>query len=84
MIPSMSRDAAPLIAVSACLKTVGGHPTHTVGEKYLTAVSIGAGGTPMIVPALGAELDIGAILGEDARNTSERETDHSERREHAG
>jgi putative glutamine amidotransferase len=58
----MSRAAAPLIAVSACLKSVAGHPTHTVGEKYLTAVSVGAGGTPMIVPALGGELDIGAIL----------------------
>ena len=58
----MSTKPAPLIAVSACLKTVGGHPTHTVGEKYLTAVSVGAGGTPMIVPALGDELDVLAIL----------------------
>ncbi len=58
----MSRDAAPLIAVSACVKSVGGHPAHAVGEKYLTAVSVGAGGTPVIVPALGDALDIGALL----------------------
>jgi putative glutamine amidotransferase len=62
MMGYMSPDGAPLIAVSACLKTVGGHPIHSVGEKYLTAVSVGAGGTPMIVPALGADLDIAAIL----------------------
>jgi putative glutamine amidotransferase len=47
-------DPMPLIAVSACLKDIGGHPTHTVGEKYLTAVAVGAGGTPVIVPALGS------------------------------
>jgi putative glutamine amidotransferase len=55
-------DATPLIAVSACLKSVGGHPTHTVGEKYLTAISVGAGGTPVIVPALGHALDIKQLL----------------------
>ena len=51
-----------MIAVSACLKIVGGHPTHTVGEKYLTAISVGAGGTPVIVPALGSALDIRQLL----------------------
>jgi putative glutamine amidotransferase len=55
-------QAAPLIAVSACLKPVGGHPTHAVGEKYLTAITAGAGGTPVIVPALGEALDIRALL----------------------
>ena len=48
MRPAMS-DPTPLIAVSACLKDIGGHPTHTVGEKYLTAIAMGAGGTPVIV-----------------------------------
>jgi putative glutamine amidotransferase len=55
-------DAAPLIAVSACLRTDRGHPTHTVGEKYLTAITAGAGGTPVIVPALGEALDLRALL----------------------
>ena len=58
----MRSEPAPLIAVSACLKTVGGHPTHTVGEKYLTAISVGASGTPVIVPALGSALDIRQLL----------------------
>jgi putative glutamine amidotransferase len=53
---------APLIAVSACLKTERGHPTHSVGEKYLTAVTAGAGGNPVIVPALGEALDLRALL----------------------
>src|SRR4029079_4868790 len=55
-------DPMPLIAVSARLKDIGGHPTHTVGEKYLTAVAVGAGGTPVIVPALGSALDIRHLL----------------------
>jgi putative glutamine amidotransferase len=54
--------AAPLIAVSACLKSERGHPTHTVGEKYLTAISAGAGATPIVVPALGEALDIAALI----------------------
>lgn len=55
-------QASPLIAVSACVKPIGAHPTHAVGEKYLTAVTAGAGGTPVIVPALGEALDIRALL----------------------
>jgi len=55
-------EAAPLIAVSACLKDLNGHPTHTVGEKYLTAIAAGAGGTSVIVPALGRALDIKQLL----------------------
>ena len=58
----MNDEPAPLIAVSACLRSVGGHPHHTVGEKYLTAITLGAAGTPLIVPALGRALDIGELL----------------------
>ena len=61
MMARMS-DAAPLIAVSACLKSAGGHPTHAVGEKYLTAITMGAGATPVIVPALGEALDLRPLL----------------------
>jgi putative glutamine amidotransferase len=56
-------QASPLIAVSACVKPVGAHPTHAVGEKYLTAITAGAGATPVIVPALGEALDVRALLG---------------------
>jgi putative glutamine amidotransferase len=55
-------DPMPLIAVSACFREIGGHPAHTVGEKYLTAIVVGAGGTPVIVPALGSALDTRQLL----------------------
>ena len=59
----MSRFAkTPLIAVSACYKQVDGHPTHAVGQKYLTAVIDGARGTPVMVPALGKDLDLDELL----------------------
>lgn len=59
---AMSTEAAPLIAVSACLRTLGGQPTHWVREKYLTAITLGAAGTPLIVPALGRALRIRELL----------------------
>jgi putative glutamine amidotransferase len=52
----------PLIGVSACLKQLGGHPTHTVGEKYLTAVTVGARAIPLVIPALGEALDLSELV----------------------
>lgn len=43
----------PLIGVSADLKPIDGRPFHAVGDKYLRAVSLAAGGLPVILPALG-------------------------------
>lgn len=43
----------PLIGVSADLKPLDGRPFHTVGDKYVRAVSLAAGGLPVILPALG-------------------------------
>lgn len=45
----------PLIGIPAGVKLDGSFPVHTVSEKYLTAAVDGAGGLPIIVPALGAE-----------------------------
>jgi len=52
----------PLIGVTACTKQVGLHISHVVGDKYLRAVAIGAGGMPLIVPALGDLLDQSLLL----------------------
>ena len=52
----------PLIGVSACLKQIGGHPTHTAGEKYLTAVTVGARAIPLVIPALGERLDLSTLI----------------------
>jgi putative glutamine amidotransferase len=48
---------SPLIGIPACVREQDGHPFHTVGEKYITGVSLGAGGLPLLIPALGAAFD---------------------------
>jgi putative glutamine amidotransferase len=53
---------APLIGVPACLKESEGLPFHSVGEKYVTAVAAGAGGLPLLVPALGEAYDMDDLL----------------------
>jgi putative glutamine amidotransferase len=45
-------NGAPLIGVTACSKTIGPHPFHAAGDKYVRAVSHGAGGLPLVIPAL--------------------------------
>ena len=52
----------PLIGVTACSKLIGQHPFHIVGDKYLRAVALGAGGLPLAIPALPELLDIAALL----------------------
>ena len=50
----MAREPpTPLIALSACVREIGIHPFHVVGEKYITAVRAGAGGFPLMLPSLG-------------------------------
>lgn len=52
----------PVIGVTACIRTVDGSRTHTVGEKYIRGVTDGMGGLPLLIPALGDDLDIGATV----------------------
>ncbi|CAD5105792.1 gamma-glutamyl-gamma-aminobutyrate hydrolase family protein [Zestomonas carbonaria] len=52
----------PLIGVSACTKQIGSYPYHIVGDKYVRAVVEGAGGLPLVIPALGELLDQAALL----------------------
>lgn len=55
--------AFPLIGISACSQhTVGEHPIFTVGEKYTRAVTEGAGGIPVAIPALGAGLPLTQLV----------------------
>jgi len=44
---------SPLIGIPACVRALDTQPFHTVGEKYITAVSDGAGGLPLVIPSLG-------------------------------
>ncbi len=50
-------DLIPTIGVPADRRIVGPHPFHIVGEKYLRAVAAGAGGLPLAIPALAADID---------------------------
>jgi len=45
-------DSVPLVGLPCCTRLVGEHPTHWVGEKYITAVSEAAEALPLLVPAL--------------------------------
>ena len=45
--------AKPLVLVPACNRTVGQHPTHFVGAKYVEAVRL-AGCLPLVVPGVGS------------------------------
>jgi len=52
----------PLIGIPADRRILGPHPFHCVGEKYITAVAAAAGGVPVLVPSLGEEGSLEAIL----------------------
>lgn len=56
----MSRQ--PLIGVTACSKQIGLHPFHVVGDKYLRAVAVAAGGLPLAIPALAELIDIPTLI----------------------
>jgi putative glutamine amidotransferase len=52
----------PLIGVTACSKQVGQHLHHITGDKYVRAIALGAGGLPLIIPALGELIDRPTLL----------------------
>jgi putative glutamine amidotransferase len=56
----MSRQ--PIIGVSACTKQIGHNIYHTAGDKYLLAIAEVSGGMPLIIPALGEQLDQAYLL----------------------
>lgn len=54
--------ALPLVGIPACTRMVGPHPFHVAGDKYVRAVSHGAGAWPVILPALGDWYDVDATI----------------------
>ncbi|MFC2973228.1 gamma-glutamyl-gamma-aminobutyrate hydrolase family protein [Azotobacter bryophylli] len=52
----------PLIGVIACTKQIGLHSYHVAGDKYLRAVAEGAGGLPLVIPALGELIDQAELI----------------------
>jgi putative glutamine amidotransferase len=58
----MSATPKPLVGISCCTDRSGLHPFHIVGEKYILGVTRGAEATALLIPALGEELEITAVL----------------------
>ncbi|HSN71334.1 MAG TPA: gamma-glutamyl-gamma-aminobutyrate hydrolase family protein [Steroidobacteraceae bacterium] len=52
----------PLIGIPADRRLLGAHHFHCVGEKYIVAVAEAAGAIPVLVPSLGAGLDLEHLL----------------------
>lgn len=47
----------PLVGIPCCVRQVGLHPFHIVGDKYIRAVTDGAGALAVGLPALGDAYD---------------------------
>ncbi len=58
----MAGASAPLIGVTACIRSLGHVSAHSVSEKYVRAVTEGIGGIPVIIPALGTGSDPAALI----------------------
>lgn len=54
--------AKPIIAVPSDRRVLDPHPSHVSGEKYLQAIIDGAGGLPVIVPSMAADIGVDEIL----------------------
>jgi putative glutamine amidotransferase len=53
---------SPIVLVPACTRQFGDHPYYAAQIKYVEAVSLGALCAPLILPALGAALDLETML----------------------
>lgn len=52
----------PVVLIPACSRTLGLHPFHVVGSKYVEAVTQGAGCLPLLLPPLGEAIEIDELL----------------------
>lgn len=55
-------SVSPIVGVPCCTKFIGEHDFHVVGGKYIRALTEVAGCTPVLIPALGASLDVARML----------------------
>jgi len=58
----MSLAPMPLVGIPACTREIGSHPFHVAGDKYVRAVSQGAGALPLVIPALGDWFDLDDLV----------------------
>jgi putative glutamine amidotransferase len=59
MVKSLKK---PIIGVPACLQVKNSLPFHSVGDKYLRAITEAVGGIPFIIPAFGFGDDLSELL----------------------
>jgi putative glutamine amidotransferase len=52
----------PVIGIPADRRLCGKHQFHMVGEKYINAVAGGADALPVLIPALGPDIELEAVL----------------------
>ncbi len=57
-----SRNAKPVVLLPADNKMIGDHRFHAVGHKYVNAVVAAMDALPLLIPSLGDESDIAALL----------------------
>ncbi|PWF39890.1 gamma-glutamyl-gamma-aminobutyrate hydrolase family protein [Massilia glaciei] len=55
--------STPIVIVPACTAQEAKHPYHFAQMKYVDAVVRGAGCLPLVLPAIGAEIDLETLLG---------------------
>ncbi|MCE2723918.1 MAG: gamma-glutamyl-gamma-aminobutyrate hydrolase family protein [Burkholderiales bacterium] len=55
-------SVSPIVGVPCCTKFIGEHDFHVVGGKYIRALTDIAGCAPVLIPALGASLDVARML----------------------
>lgn len=58
----MSGRHLPIVGIPTCIRTIHDRPFHTVSDRYPSAIIDAAGGMPIVIPACGPKLDIGALL----------------------
>lgn len=58
----MRSTGLPVIGISTCVREVEERRFHVASEQYLRAVTDGAGGLPLLLPALGAAVDTAALV----------------------
>src|SRR5579871_1416929 len=58
----MTGRTVPLVGLPACVRTLHERPFHTAADRYARAVVEAAGCVPVIIPAIGAQLDVAALL----------------------
>jgi putative glutamine amidotransferase len=58
----VNHSPLPLVGIPSCVRPIGEHPFHVVGEKYIRAVAETAGGLPLLIPAIGSAIDAADLV----------------------